>query len=67
MNLSAKMEVFDIRRLVRNHFRGRQSAGEWSVAWDGKDEDQRRVGSGVYLVRLQYGARSELRKVTLLK
>lgn len=42
-------------------------AGPGTATWDGRGEDGRRVGAGLYLVRLQVGAQVQSRKVTLLR
>jgi hypothetical protein len=44
-----------------------QSAGEYSVAWDGRDGYGRDVASGIYLCRLQVSDLSLTRKMTLMK
>ena len=53
----------EIRTLVNAH----QTAGEYSVAWDGKDNFGRRVASGVYVVTLESGSFKQARRMTLLK
>jgi hypothetical protein len=42
-------------------------AGTHQVRWDGRDESGREVASGIYFVRMQAGAYSSTRKLTLLK
>ena len=41
--------------------------GSYPVRWDGTDARGTRVGSGVYFVRLQFGAETRSRKIVLLK
>ena len=43
------------------------SAGQHSVVWDGRDSNGNRVGSGIYLYRLQTGSEEQVRKMLLLK
>ncbi len=40
-------------RLVRTIFHGYSGTGECAASWDGRDEANRNVSAGVYLVRLQ--------------
>ena len=60
--------VYDIRgRLVRRLVGQRQEPGLHSVTWRGRDDRDRPVAAGVYLVRLKAGGQSETRGLTLLK
>jgi hypothetical protein len=60
----AQLEVFDLRGArVRTLARGRFEAGRHEVEWRGDDDGGRRLPPGMYLVRLQSGAFSGLRKV----
>ncbi len=52
-----------VKQLVSDQF----SAGEHSVVWDGKDENDFPVGSGIYLYKLQTPSQSYIRKCILLK
>ncbi|MFB3909939.1 MAG: FlgD immunoglobulin-like domain containing protein [Candidatus Eisenbacteria bacterium] len=63
-----RVEVFDASgRLVRTLVDGQQSAGFHSVVWDGKDDANRSVGSGVYYYKVQAGEKQTSRKMLLLK
>ncbi len=67
-DLDISLTVYDIQgREVKQLFRGKQQAGEYSTVWDGKNEAGRLVASGVYLIDLSAGAISRVQKVTLLK
>jgi len=44
-----------------------QDAGNYSVTWDGKDEHNGHVSSGVYFYRLETRAGNLLRKMTLVR
>jgi len=52
-----------VRILVENE----QSAGEYEVRWDGRDNTGRTVASGVYLYRIRTGTFVQTRKMLLLK
>ncbi|MDA0744994.1 MAG: right-handed parallel beta-helix repeat-containing protein [bacterium] len=45
----------------------RQEAGYYRAVWDGKDRLGRQVASGIYLVRLEAGTFTQVRKMVLLK
>ena len=52
---------------VRTLVKARQEAGYYQVVWDGLDAKGRAVGSGVYLVRIESGEFTKVRKMALLK
>ncbi|MBK9303301.1 MAG: hypothetical protein IPM94_05285 [bacterium] len=58
-------------RLAIHDLRGRRvrawtlAAGDYLVSWDGRDEQGRRLPSGVYIVRLEHGGSVMTRKATL--
>ena len=54
-------------QLVRTLASGALPAGRHQLIWDGRDEQGRASGSGVYLVRLEAGGLSFNRKLTLLR
>ena len=53
----------EVRRLVD----GEVGAGTHSVLWDGRDEDGKPVGSGIYFSRLKVGEIVRTRKAVLLR
>ena len=53
----------EVRVLVNE----RREAGSFTAAWDGTDALGRRVGSGVYLYRIQAGSFSATKRMLLLK
>jgi len=57
------MEGKQIRRLISEHTR----AGNYHVSWDGRDEKNLHVTSGVYFYRLDAGKFSDMKKMLLIK
>jgi hypothetical protein len=48
------LRIFDVRgRLVRTLVDGKRESGEYTEPWDGRDDAGKRLGSGVYYVRLK--------------
>jgi hypothetical protein len=63
-----KLEIFDVRgQRVRTLVDATQAAGSRSVHWDGRDERGRSVVSGLYFCRLQVGAETFTRKMTVVQ
>ena len=52
---------------VRTLINEKQTAGEWSINWDGKDADHQPIGSGIYIYQLQVGDAIQSRKMLLMK
>jgi flagellar hook assembly protein FlgD len=64
----ASVRVHDLQgRLVKELVRDDLAAGPHSVMWNGLDAAGRRVGSGVYLVRVLADGASAEHKMVLLK
>ena len=57
------MEGKVIRLLAAEHGR----AGNHAVLWDGRDEKNQQVTSGVYLYQLKAGKFSDMKKMLLIK
>jgi hypothetical protein len=55
-----------VKQLLSNSA-GQQSAGQHSVIWDGKDDNNKPVASGIYLYRFAVGNFSETKKCLILK
>ena len=62
------LKIYDMMgREVRTLVQGEQPAGYHRVQWDGRDQDGKKLNSGVYLYRIEAGSFSQTRKVVLLK
>lgn len=64
----ARLRVFSIDgRLVRTLVDGRLSAGEQSVAWDGRDDVGQPLPSGLYLYTFEAAGQRQTRKMLMTK
>jgi hypothetical protein len=65
---AASLEIFDILgKRVRTLPVGSIGAGSHQQIWDGRDQRGRRVGSGIYLIRLSTAGSKRARRVVLLR
>jgi len=52
---------------VRTLINEKQTAGEWSINWDGRDGNHQPIGSGIYIYQMQVGNAIQSRKIMLIK
>ena len=66
---NVQISIFDVHgREVRTLISSQQyGPGTFSVEWDGKDNNGKRVASGIYFSRMQAGTYSAVRKMSLVK
>ena len=57
----------DLRGRVVRDWSGHFEVGSHSLTWDGRDQDDKALASGVYIASARQGSRVIARKVTLLK
>ena len=63
-----KLAVYDLSgRLVKVLAEGHEKAGVFTKTWSGTNDSGRRVGTGVYFVRLQSKSGTATRKMVLVK
>ncbi|MDI6808366.1 MAG: FlgD immunoglobulin-like domain containing protein [Candidatus Eisenbacteria bacterium] len=63
-----KLMIFDVRgRLLRTLVNSRLSRGLHQISWDGRDENGRRVPSGVYICQFKAGSLTQSRRIVKLK
>ena len=66
--LSLKLNIYNIKgQLVKTLYDGALQKGQHSFVWNGTDETNCQVSSGVYFYRLSNGKESRQRKMVLLK
>ena len=62
------LAIYDVRgRFVRSLIQAMQLPGNYSVLWDGKDQNGTRLPSGIYFYRLKAGKTIKTKKLLLLK
>jgi hypothetical protein len=67
-SMNIVIDVFNIRgQKVRSLVNAEFSIGEYSIVWDGTDDQGHSVGSGVYFYRMVSNEYTETRKMILLK
>lgn len=54
-----------VGKTVKSIFRGYQNQGKHKLVWNGTDNKGRKVPSGVYLCRLEYGGQQRIEKVVI--
>ncbi|MBI9031807.1 choice-of-anchor J domain-containing protein, partial [bacterium] len=62
------IDVYNIKgQKVKTLLNDHRNAGEHSVVWNGKDENNRNVASGVYFYRMKNGKFNSTKKMILMK
>ena len=60
--------IFDVNgRRLKTVYQGNQGPGQYSLVWDGKDENGSVVCSGVYYYRLETDYFTDIKSMVLLK
>ncbi len=68
MNSDVKIVIYDaLGQKVRTIISGNQETGSYQAVWDGRDERGEKVGSGVYIYRLEAGSFSAAKKMILIQ
>jgi hypothetical protein len=62
-----KVKIYDVAgRTVKTLVDGRQNAGSYTIQWNGIDNNKRKVGQGIYFVRLKTDRSTQTRKIIKL-
>ncbi len=65
---SVKLDVYNLKgQLVRHLVDAKLPAGEHRIVWDGRDNNMRALGSGVYFLKLNSGKQSSTKKMIMMK
>ena len=62
------LDIFNVRgQKVKTLVKGHQDAGQHNVVWNGKDDDNHSVSSGIYLYKMKSGRYTSSKKMILMK
>jgi hypothetical protein len=65
---NVEINVYNVRgQLVRRLVSGEHAAGRHSVVWNGRDDSNRQVSSGVYFYKMKAGEFTAIQKMLLMK
>ena len=65
---SVHLSIHDVQgRRIHTYNRGRVNPGRYEFTWDGRDNDDNTVATGVYFVRLRVGESDFFRRVVILR
>ena len=66
--MGAKIEIYDINgKLVKTVINEFQMEGLYEINWNGEDNYNNKVPSGIYFYRIKAGNFIDIKKMTLLK
>jgi flagellar hook assembly protein FlgD len=67
-NAAVNLTVYNIRgQRVKRLFEGEATAGRHTVYWDGRDEQGKLVGSGIYFYKLSSEHETQTKKMLLVR
>ena len=62
------MKILDSRgREIKTLLTGHKSSGSYVITWNGKDDNGKKVGSGIYLIHLKTNRGSIIKKIAVVK
>jgi len=62
-----QIQIFNIRgQFSRNLVNGNLKAGDYTQSWNGTDNGNQRVPSGMYLIRMESGKMTNVGKVVVV-
>ena len=63
-----EISVYNIRgQKVKAFEKGKVSAGNHSIIWNGKDDNDRRLGNGIYFYKMTTGKKELIKKMLLMR
>ena len=65
---SVKLNIYNVNgQLIKTLVDDNRNAGYYAVSWDGTDNHNKQIGSGIYLYKLTINDQTETKKMTMLK
>jgi hypothetical protein len=65
---SVSITVFDTRgRMVKELYHGIQGPGNYTLQWDGRDQQGRLLTSGIYFIKMEAGAFRSVKRLLILR
>jgi len=63
-----EISIYNIRgQRVKAFEKGKVSAGNHSITWNGKDDNSKRLGNGIYFYKLSTGKKKIIKKMLLMR
>ncbi|MCK4358091.1 MAG: hypothetical protein KAW92_04995 [Candidatus Cloacimonetes bacterium] len=63
-----ELSVYDIKgNKIRTLVKNRITKGEWKTIWDGRDDNSKRLGNGIYFYKLSAGKKRIIKKMLLMR
>ncbi|NQT64562.1 MAG: T9SS type A sorting domain-containing protein [FCB group bacterium] len=67
-NGNIHLSIYNIKgQIVKTLFEGEQLAGSYEMVWDGKDNNEKSVSSGLYFYKLSTKNETLMKKMMMLK
>lgn len=65
---NVKVEIIDIKgRVIKEIFSGKSHPGKFNAVWDGKDDENESMPSGIYIFRMKAENAEDSQKIHLIK
>lgn len=65
---NVKLNIYNVKgQLIKTLANENKASGDYSIKWDGKDNNGKKVASGIYLYKIKSGNFSSTKKMILLK
>jgi len=64
----ARVSIYNVKgQIVKDLLNAELTRGDHSLVWDGRDENNFSVASGIYFIKLESGGKTSIRKAMLVK
>jgi flagellar hook assembly protein FlgD len=67
-SVQVTLKIYNVRGTVIRHLWNETlDAGETNIPWDGVDDQGQKVSTGLYLVTMEAGGQTEIKKVVVIR